>query len=118
MRLYFLSLLLFGACVTTPAVSYGVKVDPDTRPSCAALCEGMGLRLGAIVLVRNSSGCVCVVPDASTDAGPRASVQSGGGSTVASAAIIVDEEQEQAMQQQQQQQLQQSQPPALLPIGQ
>ena len=53
--------LLLSGCATTPAVSAGVKVDPETRPACAANCETMGLRLAAVVLVRNSAGCVCAV---------------------------------------------------------
>ncbi|HVP68407.1 MAG TPA: hypothetical protein VMT17_14225 [Anaeromyxobacteraceae bacterium] len=106
MRFFLLSLLVFASCVTAPAVGYGVKVDPDTKPSCAALCQEMGLRLGAIVLVRNSSGCVCVVPESSTDAAPRAAVKSGS-VAVASGVIILNDEQEQAAQQQQHLQLQQ-----------
>ena len=45
--------LLLSACSTVPAVSSGIKLDPDTRPACAANCEAMGLRLAAVVLVRN-----------------------------------------------------------------
>ena len=94
-----------AACVTTPAVSSGFKVDPNTRPSCAAICEGMGLHLGALVLVRKLSGCVCVMPEPSFGIAPRAALQSGA-TAVASGALIVDEQQEQVVQQQQQ-----SQPP-------
>jgi hypothetical protein len=97
MRPLLLSPLLLAACVTAPAVGAGIKVDPNTRPSCAALCEGMGLRLEAVVLVRNSSGCVCVVPEASPGTTPRAALRAGG-IAVASGTLIVEEEQEQALQ--------------------
>ena len=109
MRPLLLSPLLLAACVTVPAVSSGVKVDPETLPSCTALCEGMGLRLGAIVLVRNSSGCVCVVPETNPGAAPRAALQSGG-IAIASGTVILDEElaNEQALQAQ-------PQPPVLDP---
>jgi len=89
---------LLAACATTPAVSAGVHVDPDTRPSCTRLCEGMGLRLAAVVLVRNSAGCVCMVPEAGSAAAPRAAVESGGIAAASGAILALEDEAQQAQQ--------------------
>jgi hypothetical protein len=79
--------LALAGCVTTPAVSAGLKVDPDTRPACAANCETMGLRLAAVVLVRNSAGCVCAVPEGKAGARGEAAALA-----VAAGVVIDDDE--------------------------
>lgn len=98
------------ACATVPAVSPGFEIDPATRPSCAANCEKMGLKLVAVVLVRNSAGCVCAVPDAKPGAALDGRATAGT-VAVAGGILVADEEAQQnqtvAIQNQQvQQQLQ------------
>lgn len=83
--------LLLSACATAPAVSSGYQLDPATRPACAANCEKMGLKLAAVVLVRNSAGCVCAVPEAKPGAG--LSGQAAAGTVaVAGGVLIADED--------------------------
>jgi len=110
LRLVLLPLLL-SACATTQAVSSGVKLDPDTRPACAANCEKMGLRLTAVVLVRNSAGCVCAVPEAKPGVGLGSEAASGA-LAVAGGVLIVEEQDSQQLQMQ-------AQPPAVpIPVPQ
>ena len=63
MRSLLLGLLgLTAACVMTeskPAVSPYTRLRADTRPGCEAWCQELGMRLGAIVLMHDSAGCVC-----------------------------------------------------------
>ena len=106
LRLALLPLFL-SACATTQAVSSGVKLDPDTRPACAANCEKMGLRLAAVVLVRNSAGCVCAVPEAKVGGGLGSEATSGA-VAVAGGVFAADE-------QDSQQQLLMQEPPQAFP---
>ncbi|MGA8892061.1 MAG: hypothetical protein WB493_10865 [Anaeromyxobacteraceae bacterium] len=86
-----LSTLFLAACATAPAVSPGVQLDPSTRPACAANCEKMGLELAAVVLVRNSAGCVCAVPEAKPRVG-LGGPAAAGTVAVAGGVLIADEE--------------------------
>lgn len=83
--------LLFAGCMatvpTTPAVNPNVQLRPETRPECAARCEEMGMRLGAVVLIMNAEGCVCEPHDA-PGSGARAAA------TVVSGAVLVRAQQE------------------------
>jgi len=84
--------LLLSACATiAPAVTPGYELDPATRPACAENCEKMGLKLAAVVLVRNSAGCVCAIPDAKPGAG-LGSQPAAGTVAVAGGVLIADEE--------------------------
>lgn len=83
--------LLLSGCATTPAVSSGVQIAPDTRPACEANCAKMGLQLAAVVLVRNSAGCVCAVPGTKPAADLRPEAAAGA-VAVAGAVIIADDE--------------------------
>jgi hypothetical protein len=68
-------LVSLAGCVTTaPAVSSGVRLRPETRPECEALCRQMDLRLSAVVLIQDTAGCVCEPGDrpAGATAGPAA----------------------------------------------
>ncbi len=106
-RILAVASLIVSACATTPAVSPGVQLAPDTRPACAANCEKMGLRLAAVVLVRNSAGCVCAVPDAKPAAGAPGTPGTAGAAgasgdaaavAVAAGALIAEEEDGQQLQ--------------------
>ena len=86
--------LLCAACATAPAVSSGYQLDPATKPACAANCEKMGLKLAAVVLVRNSAGCVCAVPEANRGVG--LSGQAAAGTVaVAGGVLIADDDAQQ-----------------------
>jgi hypothetical protein len=86
--------LLLSACATAPAVSPGYVLDPATRPACAANCEKMGLKLAAVVLVRNSAGCVCAVPEAKPGVGFGGQAAAGT-VAVAGGVLIADEDAQQ-----------------------
>jgi len=86
--------LLLSACATAPAVSPGYQLDPSTRPSCEANCTQMGLRLAAVVLVRNSAGCVCAVPEARPGVGLGGQAAAGT-VAVAGGVLIADEDAQQ-----------------------
>lgn len=78
-----LLVLAVGCATTAPAVSKYVKLRPETRSECAARCEEMGMRLGAVVLIQDSAGCVCEPQDSSSSAAGAAAV--AGGAAVLSA---------------------------------
>ncbi|HQR29635.1 MAG TPA: hypothetical protein PLL32_04430 [Anaeromyxobacteraceae bacterium] len=88
------ALLLLSACATAPAVSSGYKLDPDTRPACEANCSKMGLKLAAVVLVRNSAGCVCAVPESKAGAA-LGTPASAGTVAVAGGVLVADEDAQQ-----------------------
>jgi len=86
-----------AGCVTAPAVDPAFKLRPETRTECVTHCKALGMRLGAVVLVRNSAGCVCEEPEAQ----PAAST--GGGAAANAGAYLVALEEEERRRQQQQQ---------------
>jgi len=92
-----LLLLALAACQTMPAVDTGYTLRPDTRPECARRCDELGMRLSAIVLIRNSAGCVCEARGAAPEAtgAPRAAL-SGGSAVAAGGALVVAREEEAA----------------------
>jgi hypothetical protein len=89
-RLIAAAALACAGCVTAPAVSPSFKLRPETQPECAALCEQMGMRLGAVVLIHNSAGCVCEPREATArpaeEAAPRA--RPAGGAATAGGALV------------------------------
>ena len=50
--------LLAAACAARP-VSGLTSIPKDTPASCSSICENMGLKLGAVVVIANEVGCVC-----------------------------------------------------------
>lgn len=76
-------LLLAGCVMTSPAVAPGVKLRPETRLQCAGWCGEMGMRLGAVVLIQSSAGCVCEPAD-----GGRGAAE---GSAAAASALVVEQ---------------------------
>ncbi len=95
--------LAAAGCATAPAVGSNVRLRPETRPECAAHCETLGMRLGAIVLIRSSAGCVCQPHAAPPAAGaatpppePRAALDAGGADVAGGALVIAFEEEEEA----------------------
>ncbi len=90
-----LALPLCG-CVTAPPVSSIRTLPHDTGDICAAHCSSLGMQLSAVVIVRDSTGCVCQPAGAA----PRAS---GGSSAAVGGVLAVLDEEEQRRQQQHQQ---------------
>lgn len=89
--LVFLSFAAAG-CVTQQATS--LALPRERRTECEANCAKLDLRLTAVVIVRNSAGCVCEPAEL-----PRASATTAGAATVAgAAAIVADEEAEEERQ--------------------
>jgi hypothetical protein len=72
-----LALPLLG-CVTAPPVNSFNKLPADTAAVCASHCGSLGMQLGAVVIVRDSTGCVCQPKGAAPSAGGGASAAVGG----------------------------------------
>ena len=88
-----LALFLTTACaVTQPAT---LRVPPETRPNCENMCAGLDMELGAVVVIANSAGCVCV------PAGGSPGAKAAG--TAAGMVVLQQAAQQQQQQQQQQQ---------------
>jgi hypothetical protein len=58
MRWLLLSLSLAG-CATQGAVGRARHVDPDAAKECVAHCGTLGMELTAVVIIMDSTGCVC-----------------------------------------------------------
>jgi hypothetical protein len=95
MRFPFFAFLLLGGCTTVAPVASLSHVPSDTAQECQSICQGIGLELSAVVIVRNSAGCVC-------EKSPRAANASSG-AAAASGAVIAAAEDEQQHQNQQNQ---------------
>jgi hypothetical protein len=46
-----------SACVTAPPTRF--DVPKDTPAQCSQVCTAMGLKMSAVVIIMNASGCVC-----------------------------------------------------------
>ena len=68
MRFVVLALLL-GGCVGVRPVSDLTTIPKDTAAVCESVCGGMGLSLGAVVVIADQVGCVCDKAAASHAAG-------------------------------------------------
>ncbi len=89
------ALLALAGCATTPAVSAVRRLDPEAAVECRTHCDTLGMELDAVVVILNSTGCVCAPRDRAASA--RAGTGAATGGAVITAAM-------QAAQQQQQQQ--------------
>ena len=79
-------LVLTSSCAATmPTGDYGYLPD-DANTACYDVCGHLGFQLGAVVVIRNSVGCVCQPPATG------ATASTGGGTAAAAGAIIVAEE--------------------------
>lgn len=88
-------LLLLSGCETMTATRL---TTPRARvDECEKLCNDVGMKLGAFVVMMNSAGCVC---EPTTAEG--ASTSSSGGATAAGAATIAAIEEAQRQQRQSQ----------------
>lgn len=97
MRATSLALLIpvMGCATTHPAVDPGVKLRPETPEECADRCREMGMRLGAVVLIRNSAGCVCEPAGAPpSPPSPPSARGARGAAAAVSGAVVAEEEEE------------------------
>ncbi|MFL5321761.1 MAG: hypothetical protein ACJ790_19010 [Myxococcaceae bacterium] len=83
--------LALCSCVTARATQFSTPKERVTE--CQQLCTDLGLRMSAVVVIMNSSGCVCEPPGTNGNEG-KASAAAVGGAVIAATA--------QAHQQQQQ----------------
>jgi len=90
-------LLATAGCALVAPVASNIPVTRETTAECARHCADLGLRLGAVVLVHNSAGCVCEADQRVSSSGRT------GGAAVAATQAIVDDEQAAAAQHAQQQ---------------
>ena len=68
-RTILLSLGLLGAgCghVTRPPLTGTTELDHDSGKVCAAHCDTIGMRLAAVVIMSDRTGCVCEPRDGTT----------------------------------------------------
>ena len=70
-----------AACTTTRATAFALPMERATE--CRQLCEQIDMKLGAVVIIMNSAGCVCEPKPAE---GTGAAVS--GGATAAGGALI------------------------------
>ena len=97
MRFALVAFFFLGACKTTPPVNPLLSLPTDTAQECGGLCQRIGLKLSAVVVVADHVGCVCEVQ-------PGAARASASGSAAASAGTIITLEAAEAAHRQQQQQ--------------
>lgn len=104
MRATSLALLIpvMGCATTHPAVDPGVKLRPETPAECADRCREMGMRLGAVVLIRNSAGCVC--EPAGAPPSPPSARGAGGAAAAVSGAVVAEEEEAERQRQEEREQ--------------
>jgi hypothetical protein len=110
-------------CSVNKAIT--VDLPPERAEECKRNCEKLGMRLGAVVLMMNSAGCVCepIQPDSpaspaapnTSGAPPAASHKVGGRSAILAGAVVIEamrqaEEENSSSPQGQQQQQQPSTP--------
>jgi hypothetical protein len=86
-------LCLLSAGCTTARATWG-PVPKERATECVSHCEELGMKLGAVVIISSSAGCVCEPKDAQT----RAALA---GAAVAAGGQMIAEEKARAAQQQQ-----------------
>jgi hypothetical protein len=91
-----LLLVLGSGCAATVGTTSNVYVPPTAAGTCQAQCQGIGLDLGAVVVMANNVGCVCQPRGTSTAKASSAAVAGG------MAAIMQAEQQSQQQAAQQQ----------------
>lgn len=99
--LLLLSCLLSAGCFTKKASQFSVPKERATE--CVAHCDGLDMKLSAVVIISSSAGCVCEPKDAQAHTG-------SGAAAVAGSAMIAEEE---ARQQELQERQRQHQSPSI-----
>ena len=91
--LIFLLALASTACVTGRPTVFDVPAERATE--CRSVCDQLGMKLGAMVVIMNTSGCVCEPKEADGHA-----QLAPGAAAAAAGATIVEAQQQQQRQQQ------------------
>lgn len=76
------------ACSVTRPMGSFTSVSVKERDECISICKQMDLRFGAVVIIRNSAGCVC------EPAVRQPEKQLAGNAAVVGGAMIASEEEE------------------------
>jgi len=63
MKRILLALFLCTGCMTSLPVSGVYSVGKDAANQCVQHCEGLDLRFAALVIMANSTGCICEPKD-------------------------------------------------------
>jgi hypothetical protein len=93
MRLAVAAALLFlSACTTTRATVLHTPTERVTE--CKQLCTSVGLEMSAMVVIMNSSGCVCEVPRTTPNVSSDASSSAVSGGAVIAAAVEAQRQQQ------------------------
>jgi len=71
MKRILLALFLCTACTTSLPVSGVYSVGKDAATQCVRHCEGLDLRFAALVIMANSTGCICEPKDEPPEAHAR-----------------------------------------------
>ncbi len=50
---------LMGGCYARKPLDRGYMVRPGARGECVRICRTWGLQMSAMVVIANSTGCVC-----------------------------------------------------------
>src|SRR5215831_5906173 len=77
-------ILILSACETTRATQYVTPKDRVTE--CEKVCGDVGMKLGALVVIMSSAGCVCEPMDVPTSSERKAAAGAAGGGTTITAA--------------------------------
>jgi hypothetical protein len=83
--------LSLAGCVTDKATYH--RLPPERASECVAHCDVLGMKLSAVVIIKNAAGCVCQPKDAPQADATQAAVQ--GAAVAAGGAVISDEEEQQ-----------------------
>jgi hypothetical protein len=84
--------LLSTGCATLPATTLPLPKERATE--CVKSCEDLGMKLAAMVVIRNSAGCVCEPKDAP----PQTSTRRNAAATAVGAVLAEDDERAQQKQ--------------------
>ncbi|GHG92475.1 hypothetical protein [Comamonas sp. JC664] len=89
--LSFVALAVSGCTVARPAT---VDVPKERASQCRSICSDLDMRLGAVVVIMNSAGCVCEPRDEeSTSKPPSSSSAAIGGAAIHAAIELSQREQ-------------------------
>lgn len=96
--------LLWSSVLAGCSVNEAITKDlpPERAQECVRNCEKLGMKLGAVVLMMNSAGCVCEPVEAAPPAAPTS--KAARRAAVLAGAAAIHAAQEAANQQQQQNQ--------------
>jgi hypothetical protein len=100
------AVLSLVGCATTLPVGKSMDIDPETGASCTRACMAVGMKVAAIVFIKDMGGCVCEPGTAAATGAAVGAPSAAGGSGGASAAqmggaVLVMLEEEEARSKQQ-----------------